>query len=267
MIYQEYVGHIMWQPTANCTMGCKDCYVAKSNSTEVNVQTILDIYFHQTITCNQFTISADNLLSFPKALHDALRCVWKLYPDTSLPELCVTANSWNTVLCWAREMNMNVDQFLKPITILSLSNFPPLGKNVGEMIEQCHTNNTKVNFNYMVKGGEEDSKYFDMGCRYADQVYLVYKKAPLGEEQCAESFSNWLKARKIGKEIAPNKIIEDQCIMDALHYIHTGHKCGAGKKKAQVWPNGKLTGCPDDSNQTCGDMGTCKICEVVRGTN
>jgi hypothetical protein len=165
---------------------------------------------------------------------------------------------------------MTVDQFLKPITLLSLSVFPVLGKNIAEMIEQCHHNDTKVNFNYMVVGNEQDNKFFEMGCRYADQIYLVLKKPALGDVVPPDDLTNWLKARELAKMFAgknPQKVIEDHCVMDALTHLHTRCLCPAGATKRHVWPDGKMTDCPYDSHQICGDeehpMAHCKISEAI----
>ena len=263
--YVDYIDHIMWQPTANCSCRCAGCYVPQMKTSEVDINIALEVFSIGSVHCNQFTLSADNLTQFPKDLKDCVRGVWRKYPDASLPELCVTAHSWTTVLCWARDLDMTVDEFLKPISILSLSTFPSLGKNIAEMMDQCHHNDTKVNYNYMVKGGEADSKSFDMGCRYADQIYLVLKKAPLGQAQDPTDFANWLKARSLVKVVAANKLIEDVCVLDSIHKIHTGKPCGAGRNKRHVWPNAVTTGCPYDSNQTCGGMDSCRIFEVIGG--
>jgi hypothetical protein len=234
-------------------------------STGFNLEIAKKVFSTREIVCNQFTLSADNLTQFPKELKDCVRGIWKKYPDGSLPELCVTANSWTTIQCWARDTDMSVDEFIKPISILSLSTFPSLGKNITEMVEQCHRLDVKVNFNYMVKGGEKDSKSFEMGCRYADHVYLVLKKAPLGQEQDPQDYYNWLAARDLAKKEAKNKLDIDACVLDVIHYIHTGKPCGAGRTKEHVWPNGVTTGCPYDSHQTCGGMDKCRIFDVVNG--
>lgn len=283
MEYLEHIHHIMWQPTANCSCRCAGCYVPQMQQSEINIDIAIKVFSERSIACNQFTLSADNLTQFPKELKDAVRGIWKQYPRTEVingieiavtgqPELCVTAHSWNTVQCWARDLEMSVDDFLWPVSILSLSTFPSLGKNIAEMIDQCHRNDTKVNFNYMVKGGEENSKAFEMGCRYADQVYLVLKKAPLGQEQDPMAFANWLKARDIAKKEAKDKLIEDTCVLDSIHKIHVSTSiqeqntlCGAGKTKKHVWPDGTITGCPYDSNLTCRGMNHCKIWEVIDG--
>lgn len=278
MEYLDHTHHVMWQPTANCSCRCAGCYVPQMKQDEIDIEIAKKVFSTREIICTQFTLSADNLTQFPKELKDCVRGIWKHYPKhmkqtingieievTGLPELCVTANSWNTVLCWARDLDMTVDQFLQPVSILSLSTFPALGKNIAEVIDQCHSCGTKVNYNYMVKGGEKDSKSFEMGCRYADHVYLVLKKAPLGQEQDPQDYYNWLAARDIAKREAENKLDVDACVLDVIHYIHTGHPCGAGRTKKHVWPNGVTTGCPYDSNQTCGGMEKCKIFDVVNG--
>jgi len=231
-------------------------------TTSIDTKIALDVFSTKAVTCRQFTLSADDLTHFPQELKDIVRGIWRKYPDTSLPNLCVTANSWNTVQRWARELEMSVNEFLKPIHILSMSTFPVLGKNIAEMIEQCHANNTMVNFNYMVKGGEEGNKYFSMGCMYADQVYLVLKKPALGDPMPREDLTNWMKARVLAKALAgknPEKIIEDHCVMDSMFYNDCGQCCSAHTSKSHVWPNGCITGCPYDSRQTNGDISCCAI--------
>jgi hypothetical protein len=264
MEYQKHVSHIMWQPTATCKLSCPGCYVPKMQleSASVDAKIALDVYSNKSVTCRQFTLSADDLTHFPNGLKTIVRGIWAKYPDSSLPDLCVTANSWNTVQCWARDLDMTVDQCLKPVSMLSLSTFPVLGKNISFMVEQCHANNTKVNFNYVVRGGEEQNKYFEMGVLYADQVYLVLKKPALGEPLPRQDLVNWMKARQYAKIYAgkkPEKIIEDQCVMDSMSYNDCGQCCSAHTSKSQVWPNGTMTGCPYDSHQTHGDICSCAI--------
>lgn len=263
----SHIHHIMWQPTANCSCKCAGCYVPKMKQDNVDIEIALAVFSRKETTCNQFTLSADDLTQMPKELKDCVRGIWKKYPDNTLPMLCVTAHSWNTVQRWARDLDMSVDEFLQPISILSLSTFPSLGKNISFMIEQCHQHDTKVNYNYMVKGGEENSKPFEMGCRYADQVYLVMKKAPLGQVQDPQDFANWLKARKLAKQWKVKNLVEDTCVLDSVHYLHTKQPCSAWKDKVHVWPNRTVTGCPYDSHQTCGNMDSCKIFEVVEGVH
>ena len=248
----------MWQPVFKCGQGCKGCYVEASESAlyegpfRDDILTL--VYESRQVACDQFTVSLDpvNPESKPqyKASLNSLQGLWGLYGKTSviaLPDLCVTAYNWNSVLVWARALGLTPEEFLKPLGILSLSNFPVQGKKCSELQELCKKTNTTLNYNYMVQEDLEQNS-FNMGARYADQIYLVLQKSALGQEQSPKALKSWIKVRKNIKEQYPNKLIEDACVMDSLHYNHTQKPCGAGSKKVHVWPDATVTACPYDSH-------------------
>ena len=269
----DVISHIMWQPTSNCLANCRACYVSESTmkSDALNTEIVDAVYRSKKYVCYQFTVSLDILRHASLPLIEEMKFVWKETLREDSPELCVTAHDWNTVLWWAREMKMTNDSFLRPITLLSLSSFPSLGKICDEVRTICGQHNVKLNFNYMVKGNEKDSKPFEMGVRYADQVYLVLQKPTLGGELPTSNLQNWFIARGIVKKQAPSKLIEDQCIKDSVSFINSEECCGAGNKKMHVWPNGQATGCPYDAKALVKSgqhpMECCKISEAIRVLN
>ena len=273
-----HVDHVMWQPIFNCKMGCDKCYVAESPAAKYNgpvTAEIIDLVFSKYISedkknyvvCGQFTVSLDSLIEFPTTLLDELNSLWSLYKEADdcgcetttkksidnnqLPELCVTAFNMNTINNWCSKLGMTLHQFLAPLTVLSLSNLPVQGKKCLEIQEACKATRTVLNYNKMINSPKDiESKSFEMGVRYADHVYLVLKKSPLGQEQNVEDMINLFKAVK---HVPPEKLTRDACITDAVKKINTNFKCGAGIQKVHVWPDGSVTGCPYDAHHKAQD--------------
>lgn len=273
--YVLYTDHIMYQPIFACSLSCDGCYLHASKSAKYDgpLKTdIVDLIFDsRRVACSQFTLSLDTVnprLEKFKPLRELLVRLFKYYKNEStwLPDLCITAHNLNTIRLWATSINMTLEKFLAPIYLLSLSTFPVLGKQCSELQEVCQQTNTKLNFNTMVSDEKdwEISKSFEMGCRYADQIYLVLKKAPLGLNQNSSAFRNWLKARKFARENYSNKLHEDVCVLDSIHYNQTFKPCGAGTKKIHVWPNGRVSSCPYDSGQVHRPLGSENMYTEVR---
>jgi len=258
--YITYVSHIMWQPTLECALHCDGCYMksfAKGHEIpRPNADILNTIFVERRLYCHQFTVSLDNVLNYPVQILDGLRFLIDIYQTKtkdSLPQLCITANNWNTVQCWCREINVEPRNFLKHLSIVSLSNFPIQGKKCDELKELCKSTDTILNFNKMVNHGDHDRKSFEMGVRYADQVYLVLKKNALGDAQDVGAVKDWIRARKKVKEIAPEKLIEDVCVLASLRRNCGGTWCDAGYGKKHVWPTGTITGCPYDAKQVANE--------------
>lgn len=246
--------HIMWQPTFACMSNCKGCYVRESESASykgINTSLLTALFETKTVRTTQLTIALDTMYHVPHELIEAIKVAFEKCADEEI-ELCVTAhtpvdlNRWQVKLAYP-----TLRAFLKPVTMVSLSNFPSLGKLCDELREEAEAARTLINYNRLVtKKDLVNSKQFEMGLRYADHAYFVYHKAPLGEAQSQEYLDNllsvWLTA-KYKTERAKVKL--DHCIVDAKNRATTGRLCGAGISKVHVWPNGAVTGCPYDSHR------------------
>jgi hypothetical protein len=249
-----HLQHIMWQPTFNCPQKCKGCYINQSPAAQytfpISDQILKLIYEDDKVRCDQLTIALDSFHSPPQFLIDALKKVWTAHREEKLPfppELCVNVYSWNMALCWARAMGLSDLDFLKPLTMLSLSTLPVQGKQCSALHELCHSASVTLNYNHTVTKQDLDSKSFEMGVRYADHVHLVLHKNTLGSSHSDESWESWFKARKLVQKWAPEKLKVDTCITESLRFVATKKSCGAGITKVHIWPDNSVTGCPYDA--------------------
>lgn len=252
------IDHIMWQPTSNCNEKCDGCYVRKSIASKYKgpLQTeILDLIFkYKTVLCSQFTISLDTFLQ-PKEAHKALArsidWLFNCYNESkelkNLPDLCITARDINSVERWCCLLGMELSQFLGPIKILSLSSFPVQEKEIKNLENICKRTQTVLNYNVLIRENTSTKKEFGIGCKHADQIYIVLYKEALGLHQKYKAVKDLLKAAAVASKIAKGKVYIDRCLLDSDHYIETGEKCGAGIEKIHIWPNGMATACPYDS--------------------
>lgn len=279
------VYNVMWQPIYRCIMGCSGCYVADSPSSKYkgkpNTEIIDLIYKDKKVICQQFTISLDTIL--PKDIEDlgdllsSIKALWNIYKEAddcgcnstvrksiegeNLPQLCVTAYNYNTIRQWYKAMNMTEQEFLAPLTLLSLSNFPSLEKNSLILQEKCKASRTLLNFNCMVTEKTAGSRAFRMGYTYADQVYLVLKKSPLGSEQAVDAIRHWFEAKK---EVPKEKLMEDACLQDTVILLKDKYKCGAGINKVHIWPDGSVSGCPYDAHHIVTKIDKSRITKNVK---
>lgn len=251
-----HIDHVMYQPQFKCLAGCKGCYIGGSNVAtyegEINTE-VLDLIDAGKLTCEQFTVSLDTLYQIPESLVKTLERIWYELPTDI--ELCITAQNISSVQRYMTAMKLNLEQFLGPLTILSLSNMPVQGKKCQEIREVCDKMGTIINYNKCISGDMSDVRSFRIGCRNAHQVYLVLFKEKLGGQQNPEMVKWLIKAQQIALE--ENQNVEmDHCFKDALTHNKSGRKCGAGISKVAIWPDGGVSGCPYDTNRVgCSSAG------------
>lgn len=263
-----HVENVMWQPQFNCEVDCKGCYVAESLSSKfqgLNTDILELVFLREKILCSQFTISLDTVNHHDERLALTLRGLWNFYREAQrcncenttrfehLPELCVTAFNLDTVKGWAYEMGLTLEQFLYPLTVLSLSNMPA-HRDIAEGLHiLTKESKTTLNYNRMVtKSGVSDTA-FQVGVENSDQTYLVLEKAPLGGEQSVDAIDRWFQARS---KVPSDKLAMDACIEDSTQKIREGIKCGAGISKIHVWPTGAVSGCPYDAHHVITGVST-----------
>jgi hypothetical protein len=248
-----HIDHVIWQPQFKCASTCSGCYLKNSSVANYNGsirRDILDLVFEsKEVTCNQFTISLDSIYHNGYELVDLLKEVWRRYENAKeeMPDLCITVQNSNSLQRYLNYMTYTLENFLKPLSILSLSEMPVQGKQCLFLQESCKKTETLLNYNKCVKEDLTNNKAFEIGCRYADQVYLVLQKQPLGKEQNKEAFV-WLE---IAEEIARKECKEvymDCCVSESRQFVNTHTTCSAGISRITVWPSGVVTGCPYDSN-------------------
>lgn len=258
----------MWQPIFECTQGCKGCYVAASPSSRYSGrlrQDIIDlIYVSEAVRCDQFTISLDTLKQPHDALVTTLKWLWWFYAqgqdcgcdnvtrkslnDKPLPELCITVRNWATLLLWAKWMDMSVSEFLQPLTLVSLSRFPVKRTTCEQMKQLMQNSKTVLNYNRLAEPIRRKAE-FDNGTEFADHVYVVYQKKPLGYEQSEEALQQVtdIAGRATSRRADCKSIVIDKCLRDASKFNKSGFTCDAAIHKVHVWPDGSATGCPYDS--------------------
>jgi hypothetical protein len=249
------IDHIIWQPQFKCINHCKGCYIKDSKVSKyqgsINLDIIDLIFDSEKVKCEQFTLSIDNFIHKQDELINAIKEVWKRYENTTKekPALCITLYDYNTLVRLVAHLNMTIQQFLTPVSILSLSNFPASGRTCEEFKEHCTASKTILGYNKVITQDVKDNQVFNIGCRYADQVYLVLHKNPLGEEQDKCMISYWRQAIEVvNKSKGPaTTLILDSCVIDSTKQ-ETAFKCSAGLRKVTIWPNGTVSGCPYDTN-------------------
>lgn len=258
----------MWQPTNSCMGRCSGCYVRASNSSHYRgpVKTDVVHYIYETgqLECQQFTISLDTIhpKNIPTNLIDALRTVWLKtlerqrmlkevleadYKPQPSPMLCVTAHSYEDITRWAEALGFTTPEFLQPLGMLSLSKFPS-DKYVCETLKKmCKQLSVTLNYNRVIKCDVEEDKNLPRGCEFADSVYLILHKQPLGDAQDLDMLDYWIDAFKELPDSTMGELIPDTCIYNAVNKEKNGFSCSAGISKVQVWPDGSVTGCPYDA--------------------
>lgn len=292
------IDHVMYQPIFHCTAGCRGCYIAASPSSKYNgpVNTeILDLIFKtKKVSCRQLTISLDTMKEAPpEELLSALGVIWNNYWTSRrdyFPDLCVTAHDWTTLVRWAKWMKISTRDFIAPLTVLSLSRFPIKASTCEQIKEITTKTKTTLNYNRLA---EPITRKIELanGIQYADHIYLVYKKNPLGSKQSVKELQNLrnLYDHVLSMRSDRNTITIDKCISDSLQHNKTGKTCGAAISKVHVWPDGSTTGCPYNShhigqkrnreliqyntwqslqdtivNRACHPMGHCKIPNMLQ---
>lgn len=258
----------MYQPIFECVMGCHGCYLSESTTSrdqQINTDLIDEIFLRKRLSCKQLTISLDTLIEYPTDLILGLKWLWTLYKSSKdcdcknvtsksldgnrLPELCITAFNFKTVQKWSDVLGYkDVLEFLDPLTICSLSNFPGDEQKAKQLRSICAQIRTILNYNKMAEWNTDKQPGFWNGIKYANQIHLVFKKNPLGYKQDLESLKNWTRIRNIILDLYPSKLLEDQCIQDSINKLETGYRCGAGINKIHVWPGNIVTGCPYDAH-------------------
>lgn len=257
-----HIDHIMWQPQFKCQSKCKGCYLRKSKAAQyqgpLNYDIINLVFVEEEITCNQFTISLDTIYKIDNELLEQIKWIWQYYHaatnsdiETATPQLCITVENWNTVIRWANAMDISIHNFLEPLCMLSISKLPTLGKKCEDIHNICREAGTELNFNKLVKKDMDDlaKKIFRIQCRYVDNIYLVFKKSPLGIKQDPDMVDHWLQALSIAADEAGlSKLCTDICIRESHRKIKNNLTCSACIGKISVWPDGSVTGCPYDTN-------------------
>ena len=282
------VDHVIWQPEFKCVSNCKGCYLKNSKVTQgITLHTdIIDLIFQQhTVTCSQFTISLDSFYRKPEQLVKTLKDLWSFY-ETKNPSinLCLTVQNYASLLKWTQAFNMQTLEFLKPVTILSLSSMPNTKSLCQNVLATCRKTNTILNYNKVIFSDVSNDKHFHIGCHYADQVYIVLHKKALGGINSKSMINLWAIAAKIAIRETKGQVIFDQCVLDSMYYKDS--KCSAGIRKVAVWPDNTVSGCPYDTehivhpNQDknlfknldkivntshCHPMKFCTIPSIVRG--
>lgn len=304
------VEHIAWQPIFNCIMGCQGCYVAESPTRqikEVSIDLLDKIYKTKEIECNQLTISLDTIPeshNYPLKLQMALLDLWNYYEESNrcdcpnytrytrkldgsdLPQLNLATFNTQTIYSWCRNHGYeNIEEFLAPLTILSLSNLPSHREGCERIREYCNQSKTILNYNKMADWNTTTLESFKLGVEFADQVHLVLRKNPLGDQQDPAAIKYWRECKEYIKQVAPHKLKQDSCLQDSVTFLQEGWKCGAGISKVHVWPGNRVSGCPYDAkhrcsptedldliiqmkqalyNRSCHSMDLCKIPETLQ---
>lgn len=257
-----HIDHIMWQPTFKCQSKCQGCYLRYSRAAQyegpLNHDIINLVFVEEKIACNQFTISLDTVYKIDEELLEQIKWLWKYYHaavnsdiETATPQLCITVENWNTIIRWAGAMNMNIINFLSPLHMLSISKLPTLGKKCEDIHNICRDAGTELNFNKLAKKHMNDleEKIFRTQCRYTDNIYIIFKKNPLGSEQDPDMVDVWLHTIAIAAdEVGLSKLCTDICIRESHRKNQEGLLCSACIEKISVWPNGSVTGCLYNTN-------------------
>jgi hypothetical protein len=234
-----------------------------SSKFEGEVKTgIVDLIFKKKkVDCAQFTVSLDTLSHYPEKLVKKIGWLWNFYSESNdcgceestrksrdgedLPELCVTAFDLGTIKAWAKQLDLTFEEFVEPLTMLSLSNMPVTAVKCSVLHKKCKETRTILNYNKMMEEGTVDDRQFKVGCAYSDSVYAVFKKEPLGKEQNEESFKHWMAGIRTAEEYCEGDVHADVCITDSMGFVNSGVYCSAGTLKVHVWPDGT---CPYDSH-------------------
>ena len=250
-----HIPHIIWQPSFQCSSNCKGCYIYSNNqnrfSSKLNRE-ILDLLSgklsDKLITCDQLTISLDSFIMQTNV--ELVQILIDLWKQEHPYELWVSAQNLNTVTKWATSMKLNLEEFIAPLSGLSLSSMPVQGKTVLDLVERCQKSKTKLNYNKVVKESMQGSKQFEIGCRYADLVYLVLFKPALGNSFKEQALINFCEAHNLAKQFCgkSTEIIMDICLKESLQYLIDTTGCSAGISKITIWPNNQVTKCPYDTN-------------------
>jgi hypothetical protein len=167
--------------------------------------------------------------------------------------LCVTTHGYEDVVRWADILGLTVDDFLQPLGMLSLSKFPTDEYICSRLQKLCKQHDVALNYNRVIKCDVEEDKNLARGCKYADSVYLILHKQPLGDSQDLDMLDYWLEALQILPDSTMGELIPDGCVHDAVKKETTGLSCSAGIGKVQVWPDGSVTGCPYDSKRVVNE--------------
>jgi hypothetical protein len=250
------IPHIIWQPSFQCSGQCKGCYIysAPINREKIETRTeILDLLFnknedHKSIQCEQFTISLDSFINQPDPI--LVNALIKLWNNKPVEQLCVTLQNYNSLLKWAQIMKRSVEDFIKPLSFLSLSSMPAQGKTALELSELCHKHITVLIYNRVIKESVKESKAFEIGCRYARMVYLVLFKPPLGQQLNPNALYWLTEAYALAEEYNNDcsGVVLDKCVTDCNKYLTTNHTCSAGLDRITVWPNNQITSCQYDTS-------------------
>jgi hypothetical protein len=146
-------------------------------------------------------------------------------------------------------MGLSLRKFLEPVSLLSLSNLPTLGKLCEDLARACEASDTILNYNKVATRKTAKDKHFKTGCRAAEMIYVIMYKPPLGGDVHPDSLAHTAATLdSAAEEVGRTKVNLDTCVLEAARYRLEGLACSAGISKVTVWPDGSATGCPYDSN-------------------
>ncbi len=259
------------QPTRWCGLNCKGCYVKDHNGGEEDVHlswseihTLFKLFYRGPHWANQITIAVDDLhKDSNKARH--MELIISAILDTMVvdsmvkeqrekPEVHMTLHTPHTFLQYEKIGTRGWEK----LSMVSFSEMP-LNFHARKVYDTFKSFGVPINYNTMVPrnwlADKEIEHLTKIGREYADHIYLVMHKTPVGEADHAFKIpiqrNHWETYQLYISEVVDRlpvdvrrKVSTDGCVSDTIKYSRTGFGCSSNVSRFQVWPDGSVSGCP-----------------------
>jgi hypothetical protein len=234
------------QPTYQCALNCKGCYVKESlQNTEVSSE-ILDsliryLWVTEKFNVGQVTLAVDDVPDdavVAAKMISALKTALQIQQVTSGVEFHITINSLRTLQKYI-DSGLPLEYIASHSDLISISYLSPADIPLLKLIR----NYTKVNYNYM------HSKNLHLFREMLDHVdmsyYLLYKTglAKQNDFGAIDVFKQGLREIGSWNPSEKAKVKVDGCVQDARKFLKTGFGCSSNVSRFHIWPDGHVTGC------------------------
>lgn len=256
---------IFIQPTFNCALNCKGCYVKESTKHEqIDRDTLLSLIRYLWVSdkfwIKQITLAVDDLPDEEEArdkMIGALSTVLRLNKlFKNKIELHITCNSLSTIQKYV-DAGLSLEYITQNLDLLSVSRLTSSDIPTLRYIRQF----TRVNYNYMPTPG---LRGYEEILSEVDQSYYILHKAGLGRSNNPEYIRTFKEGlRELSGSRNRHKIITDSCVTDSIRFLREGTGCSAGISKIHIWPDGHVTGCPYNKEGGTPAYSVSGICDNI----
>ncbi len=265
------------QPTRWCGLNCRGCYVKAHEGGEDGFHTpwqeqlkLFNLFYNSDKAwANQITISVDDLhkdpdkrdhmLNLIRGIFDALDTDTRAKDDR--PEVHMTMHTPRTFYQYLYADVGRKNNSWGKLGMVSFSELPALLAETDGVLKYFKELKVPINYNKLIPTYNDGMDWDKEAQRLAkigqsvDHIYMVIFKKPVGLKQkddINQDDTNRMSSdivyltnllRRLPDDVKA-KVTQDGCLRDSAQYSTTGFGCASNISRFQVWPDGRVSGCP-----------------------